>query len=555
MRLSDAHTATLEESRLAFTSVAICEDDEGPRWRFRYDSTTASDSPDILLLGAYKHPSTGNYLIGGINLNYLDKKQRDNLAKNLPKIMRGNNLYSRYWIGRKTNPDIFDNFYRTYNAEYVKGVSTDVMYPKYGVYKTGKDWLKKKLSGLFKTKAQRQRAQEPKYPEDLDNMQDRLDQVVRRIQQPAEPTEPEEPKPTERQPRPEEPRETQPEPDEMQTARDAYRQQQLEKQREQADAERREDLPVAQGRQELDQELGEPQIDPEEARRELQQQRVETQRELRNPENEINLYAPGTERQEQPAPERPEEPERPITPEPDLEEPEEEPETGEAASESTIAYYSPVAGRVIFEPLQKALLHDACPLFNEGWGDKKTLEGEYWLNEGEAIWAADDNFDHTTQVVVFAQYAIADELGFDVDDEFVDWERFVQFLREQYPAVATDTKLRDPKPRPHLQALLQQYGLTLELWDIANWSGDTDPRLYAAKQWGWVRNEGNNLETYDLSSSKMSVIAEGLTEAYPEEDLIQQCFDIYVFQSDDYYRSVPFDVLDAGEMKSLRDYA
>ena len=113
MKLSDAYTATLEESRFAF-SVPITEDEEGPRWKFGYSNARQDPSPDILLLGAYRHPNTGNNLIGGINLHYLNKKERDELARNLPNIMGGGNLYKRYWIGRRVSPSIFNKYYRLY---------------------------------------------------------------------------------------------------------------------------------------------------------------------------------------------------------------------------------------------------------------------------------------------------------------------------------------------------------------------------------------------------------------------------------------------------------
>jgi hypothetical protein len=158
MKLITLANINLIESRF----FRICEDGEGPLWSFPYNNWKHDKEPQILLLGAYQHPTTGNNLVGGVNLNYLTDRQRDTLAKHLPQIMHGENLRARYRIGKKLAPDVFGNSYRTYNSRYIQGVNTDIMYPKYGLMKTTKQWLKKKLSNAFKTKAQRQKAAETK---------------------------------------------------------------------------------------------------------------------------------------------------------------------------------------------------------------------------------------------------------------------------------------------------------------------------------------------------------------------------------------------------------
>ena len=177
MKLSETTNLGLSEARYLFNTT-ILEDGEGPRWKFNYDNWHNDPKPDILLLGAYKHPSTGNNLVGGINLNYLDNKTRDKLARNLPQIMEPNNLKRRYWVGRNLVPEVFNSFYRTYNSQLIRGVSKDILYPKYGFLKTAQNWLSKKYKSLLKTKKQRELDAQPKYPKDLASMQDRLDQAV-----------------------------------------------------------------------------------------------------------------------------------------------------------------------------------------------------------------------------------------------------------------------------------------------------------------------------------------------------------------------------------------
>lgn len=310
MKLADAVEFGPSEMRIA-CQVPILEDEEGPRWKFRYDRFRNDPMPDILLLGAYRHPSTGNNLVGGVNLHYLDATQRDNLARVLPQIMQQGNLKARYWAGRRLLPDVFDNFYRTYNSRFIRGVQKDTMYPKYGFLKTAQKWLRKKLGGIFKSKARRQKEAEPQYPTDLTAMQDRLDQAVLQLAQ-------------------EPPIEEPPDTPEMQAARQAF--QDFQRRRTMQDIERQEDEPYLAAQQDLDQaytepgtqapeanetQMGVPQqeqgqegLSPEENRQQFEREARARQQNLSDPNNELN-------------------------PDVDLEE--------------CISYYSPIAGHYIFE--------------------------------------------------------------------------------------------------------------------------------------------------------------------------------------------------------------
>jgi hypothetical protein len=324
MLLDRLSSFTLEESRIFCSDMVILERGEGPRWRFNYGNFKVDPSPDILLLGAYRHPSTGNNLVGGINLHYLNSSELDKLQKALPRIMAATNLYNRYHTGKRLLPEIFRRFYRTYNSSYIRGVEQDTLYPKLGLIGATQDWLKKKLGGIFKSKEQRQKELEPQYPTDLTNMRDRLNQVVQQLQQ---------------QPVDQEPEDS----PEMQVARDTYRQEQQKQQpRTMQDIERQEDIPLQQANQEFERYQRakqapeamvpevEPQDEPEDeldlpivgetdppdvttpegqadARAQFEKEKQESQEELLNPDNEIDL-------------------------------------------EESIVYYSPIAGRYIIEP-------------------------------------------------------------------------------------------------------------------------------------------------------------------------------------------------------------
>jgi hypothetical protein len=287
MKLSDAVNLDVSEARY-LCQTTILEDEEGPRWRFNYDNWHQDPAPDILLLGAYRHPSTGNNLVGGVNLHYISPEQRDELARALPEIMKQGNLKSRYWAGRRLVPEVFNNFYRTYNSNFVRGVQKDVMYPKYGYMKTAQKWLKKKLGGIFKSKAQRQKEAEPQYPQDLQSMQDRLDQAMLQLAQ---------------EPPMQEPQDS----PEMQAARNAF--QDFQRRKSMQDIERQEDEPFLAAQQDLDQALqtpgeqpaetyetepppaydaGQPEEAPEDIGNRLEREQQARQQNLNDPNNELD---------------------------------------------------------------------------------------------------------------------------------------------------------------------------------------------------------------------------------------------------------------------------
>ncbi len=276
---------------------------EGPRWSFNYDNYKQDPAPDILVLGAYRHPNTGNNLIGGINLNYLDKAKRDDLARVLPQLMQQSNLYHRYHLGKQLLPGVFDNSYRTYNANHVRGVNKGVFHPKYGMMKATADFLKKKIGGLFKSKAQRAKDAEPKFPQDLAGMQDALDQAVSKLGLQVAKGEEEKDTP------------------EMAAARQNFMQFKLDRAKSMADIEQDEDLPLAQATQNFQQtqlqsgqatpqQVGpyaaqqvqqyqsiptppSPEITPQQMGGAIEQERLENQRELTDPNNSIDLDGDG----------------------------------------------------------------------------------------------------------------------------------------------------------------------------------------------------------------------------------------------------------------------
>ena len=166
MKLSTALNLLPTEAKYVSATLLV-EDGEGPRLKFGYPNFNVDPSPDILMLGKYRHPSTGNNLLGGINLHYLTSHQVNDLQKALPDIIKPHNLYGRYWAGRRLVPDVFKNFYRTYNMDYISGAKKDIIYPKKGIKKASIDWIRKKIASLFRSKRQKELDDLPKYPDDL----------------------------------------------------------------------------------------------------------------------------------------------------------------------------------------------------------------------------------------------------------------------------------------------------------------------------------------------------------------------------------------------------
>lgn len=146
---------------------------EYPRWKFRYSRFKNDPRPDILLLGSYKNPSTGNTLIGGINLNYCTDKEINRLRTALDKFAAGKSLYQRYHIGRQLFPDIFTTKYRTYNANEIIGVNKDVIYPTMGVLQRISQFAKSAYNKLMGRKPEKQEIEDLKSidPESYKEMQ------------------------------------------------------------------------------------------------------------------------------------------------------------------------------------------------------------------------------------------------------------------------------------------------------------------------------------------------------------------------------------------------
>lgn len=93
---------------------------------FRYTKSKNDPKPKVLVLGKWQHSKTGNILVCGINLHYLNDEQTDALKQALPQIMTKDSLKAKYWEGMTLVPDIFKVAYRTYDQRFVRNVNKSI---------------------------------------------------------------------------------------------------------------------------------------------------------------------------------------------------------------------------------------------------------------------------------------------------------------------------------------------------------------------------------------------------------------------------------------------
>lgn len=123
MILSNFSTSNIEEAQIIAYRQIISEAGYARALSFTYPPFNVDPTPSVLVLGHYIHPNTKNKLLGGINLNYLTQSQVDRLRKSLPKLVKsGRSLKTRYRWGKRYLPDIFKEYYRTYDEKYIHAV-------------------------------------------------------------------------------------------------------------------------------------------------------------------------------------------------------------------------------------------------------------------------------------------------------------------------------------------------------------------------------------------------------------------------------------------------
>jgi hypothetical protein len=84
-------------------------------------------NPRVLVFGSYQHNVTGSLLLCGLNLNYLDEQEIEELRSNLKDIYLFPDHNHRFEETRWKIPDIYQKSYRTYKVENITEESLEEM--------------------------------------------------------------------------------------------------------------------------------------------------------------------------------------------------------------------------------------------------------------------------------------------------------------------------------------------------------------------------------------------------------------------------------------------
>lgn len=208
------------------------------------------------------------------------------------------------------------------------------------------------------------------------------------------------------------------------------------------------------------------------------------------------------------------------------------------------------------------------------------VQGEWWIDDSGSAMYADGNvgeYNHEMHVIesIVRKYIdfpeMIDYQGNDGIEYYVDqdWETVVDYMissegliTEEERKIAYQNPNGDSASYPGetyrelavynlvLADLLKMNGASDEEATIA--SGEGDIRLYAAKNWGWIRLQGSNLEMWSLDKGTMQRAAHGLYDAYGEEaDKI--VYNLFSYSTKRWFNNISFDMLDAGNVGGLRD--
>lgn len=205
------------------------------------------------------------------------------------------------------------------------------------------------------------------------------------------------------------------------------------------------------------------------------------------------------------------------------------------------------------------------------------VTGEWWIDDsGNAIFA-DGEYNHESYVMhtVQSKYLEVDEFTDPTSSEFMEqfitenWEETVEWLinsegliQEEERQLALSDMNSESTSNPGetffqlalynmvLADMLKINGATEEEAQVA--AGQGDVRLYAAKNWGWKRMVGRDVESFSLSKKDLILIANGIYDAYSEEGT-QLTYNIFSYSNSKWYRDLPYDDISNGNLSALRD--
>ena len=193
--------------------------------------------------------------------------------------------------------------------------------------------------------------------------------------------------------------------------------------------------------------------------------------------------------------------------------------------------------------------------FNKNAG---VAHGEWWIIDGSAHFADGDigDFNHEAYAIQHAQYML-------MDDGYDDWEtwkmvmasRIYDSIKENYDEDRSWEMQRELENDPEYFILehIEESDIDETTFFVAN-GNHSDPRTWSMKELGWKRMAGNDITTWTLTSSDLSSIANGIWDAFQDEDLDNEKFTIEVASNNRMFWNVPVPVIESGDLRELSEY-
>jgi hypothetical protein len=230
------------------------------------------------------------------------------------------------------------------------------------------------------------------------------------------------------------------------------------------------------------------------------------------------------------------------------------------------------------------------------------LRGEYWIINGQAIYADGDigDMNHEGYVIQYAQNLISQEVNYDFDTEFSSWDGFksdfvnsvLETERDTYESwqageledsdvvnndvfkilLKLEYSLEELK-ETSLDELADEYhhsnsdfikeyvlmnnpSFDQELFSISD-GNHSDARKYGMQKFGWIRFAGQNIETFLFTPETLSKIYKGMSSIFEEEGIEETenyIFNIEVISTRKFYTNIPFSLIENGTTKDIALY-
>jgi hypothetical protein len=186
------------------------------------------------------------------------------------------------------------------------------------------------------------------------------------------------------------------------------------------------------------------------------------------------------------------------------------------------------------------------------------------------MYAGDTNHEaHVIQTILSKYNLDYEGSGIDVEspqflEDFVEnnLDKVYQLLSSRNDVGPEIQELIKEDPRQAAQKMLYEItvadvleisGASPEEAAIGAGSGDT--RLFAKKNWGWKRVQGDNVETWTLTPKDIQAIARGMGDImdgyYGEDEETDPTIQINVESNGSWYTDVPMSVLDSHQAATL----